>query len=69
MIVGIRGRCRLEGESDTYMSLSNVKGALYSFFPSTKVIFSHWVLLLLGKVFNETTWKALSSCDRHKGEC
>ena len=31
MIVGIRGRCRLEGESSTYMSLSNVKGALYFF--------------------------------------
>ena len=31
MIVGIRGRCRLEGESGTYMSLSNVNGALYSF--------------------------------------
>ena len=31
MIVRIRGRCRLEGESGTYMSFSNVKGALYSF--------------------------------------
>ena len=69
MIVRIRGRCRLEGESGTYMSFFKCEGCVVLFFPSTKVIFPTEFLLLLGKVFNETTWKASPSCDRHKGEC
>ena len=47
--VRIRGRCRHKEESDSYMSLSNVKGALYSFVLRPRFILSHWVLLL-GKV-------------------
>ena len=47
--VKIRGRCRHKQESDTYMLLSNVKGALYSFVLRPRFILSHWVLLL-GKV-------------------
>ena len=39
MIVGIRGRCRHQVESDTYISLSNVNDALYSFFLRPKLFF------------------------------
>ena len=67
--------CRNQGEVQIWGGVWHIhvtfkcEGCVVLFFPSTKVIFSHWVLLLLGKVFNETTWKAPPSCDRHKGQC
>ena len=69
MIVGIRGRCRLEGESGTYMSLSNVKGALYSFSLRPRLFFPTGFYCYLARFLMRQQWKAPPSCDRHKGEC